>query len=215
MPDRSASIALDPDSVEALNFVLEGCDLVSIVVDPESQLAIVTLNVFGILPEDGVLEEEYPLCLAVHPVGRVAASYVVEGNVQPLDLGSINQVLGEFSWPTIEDWRMIDPPAGIGFKWRDTVSLDMRWSDSEEHLLELWQDNAPLRLFNIALWFDRLYLFDVQLRPVSLEMLTEWQQRLKTAMDASVGSGGGWSRAIPAASPPVSASSVLERINGA
>jgi hypothetical protein len=214
MSDRSASIALDPDSVEALNSVLEGSDLVSCVVDAESRLAVVTLNVFRILPEDGVLEEEYPLCLAVHPVGRVAASHVVEGSVQPLDLGNINTVLSGFSYRDIEDWDIVDPPASMRFKWRDSVSLDMRWGDNEKHLLELWQDDSPLQLFDIALWFDDLYLFDKKLRPVSLEMLAEWQQRLRAAADASVGPGVGVHRSIPAASPPVPVSSVLERIEG-
>ena len=36
-----------------------------------SRLAVVTLNVFWILPQDGLLEEEYPLCLAIHPVGAL------------------------------------------------------------------------------------------------------------------------------------------------
>src|SRR5450759_1727416 len=103
---RAASIALDPDSVEELNSVLEGSDLASCVVDPVSKLAVIALNVFSILPEGGRLEEEYPLCLAVHPVGRVAASHVVGGSVQPLDLADIDQVLNRFSYRTIDDWDL-------------------------------------------------------------------------------------------------------------
>jgi hypothetical protein len=53
MPESSPSIALDPDSVEALNSVFEGSDLVSCQVDPDSRTAIVTPKVFRILPEDG------------------------------------------------------------------------------------------------------------------------------------------------------------------
>jgi len=212
MPDRLTSIPLDPGAIEALNSVLEGSDLVSCVVDPESRLAVITLNVFKILPDDGVLDEEYPLCLAVHPVGRVAASHVEEGSVQPLELENIDQVLSGFSWRDIEDWDMIDPPASYRFTWGDKASLDMRLGDNERHLLELWQDDTPVQLFDIALWFDDLYLLDKKLRPVSLEMLAKWRQRLRAAMDASVGPGEGWSRSIPAASPPVPISSVLERI---
>lgn len=88
----------------------------------------------------------------------------------------------------------------------------MRLGDNERHLLELWQDDTPVQLFDIALWFDDLYLLDKKLRPVSLEMLAKWRQRLRAAMDASVGPGEGWSRSIPAASPPAPISSVLERI---
>jgi hypothetical protein len=213
--EKSTGIALDSDSVEALNTVLEGCDLVSCMVDPDSRLAVATVNVFGILPEDGRLEEEYPLCLAVYPVGRVAASHVVDGEVQPLDLESINQVLSGFSSRDIEDWDLIDPPASLRFKWRDKVGLDVQLGDDQKHLMELWQDDGPIQLFNIGLWFDRLYLFDLKLRSVSLDMLAEWRQRLKVAMDESVGPGGGWSRSIPAPSPPVRLSSVLELIDRA
>jgi hypothetical protein len=81
-------------------------------------------------------------------------------------------------------------------------------------LLELWQDDSPLQLFNIVLWFDHLYLFDKELRPVSLEMLAEWWERLRAAADAFIGPGVGVPRSIPAASPPVPVSSVLERIEG-
>jgi hypothetical protein len=91
----------------------------------------------------------------------------------------------------IEDWDMVDPPASMRFKWGDSVSLDMRWGDNEKHLLELWQDDSPLQLFNIALWFDDLYLFDKELRPVSLEMLAEWREQLRAAADASIGPGEG------------------------
>lgn len=107
---------------------------------------------------------------------------------------------------------MIDPPASYRFNWQDKISLDLRWGDNEAHLLELWQDDAPLQLFDIALWFDNLYLFDQKLRPVSLEMLAAWRQRLKAELYASVGPTDVWSRSIPAASPPVPLSSVLERI---
>ena len=51
--------------------------------------------------------------------------------------------------------------------------------------------DLPVQLFEIALWFDDLYLLDKKLRPVSLEMLAKWRQRLRAAMDASVGPGGG------------------------
>jgi hypothetical protein len=217
MPGKSpgGALPLDPESVETLNSALEGSDLASCVVDPESRLAVITLNVFRILPEDGVLEEEYPLCLAAHPVGRVAASHVVEGSVQPLELGNIDQVLSGFSYRDIEDWDIVDPPASLRFKWRDSVSLDMRWGDNENHFLELWQDDSPLQLFDIALWFDDLYVFDKQLHPVSLEMIAEWRRRLRAAADVSVGPGKGVPRSIPAASPAVPISSVLERIEGA
>lgn len=215
MPEKSAGISLDADSVEMLNSVLQDCDLVSCVFDRDSRLAIVTANVFRILPEDGLVDEEYPLCLAVYPVGRVAASHVVEGEVQPLALESINQVLRGFSYHGIEDWDIIDPPVSLQFKWRDKVSLDARWGDNQEHVMELWQDDAPIQLFNMALWFDRLYVFDMNLRPVSLDMLVEWEERLKVAMHESVGPGGGWSRSIPAPSPPVQLSRVLDLIRDA
>ena len=155
------------------------------------------------------------MCLAVYPVSRVAASHIVEGEVRPLDLEMINGVLREFSYRTIEDWDMIDPRTDQRFKWRDKLSLDIRWGGSEKHLLEFWQDDAPIQEFDIALWFDRLYVFDLKLRPVSLDMLTEWRQRLKVAMDETVGPGGGWSRSVPAPSPPVQLSSVLRLIGDA
>lgn len=212
MPEKVAGIPLDSQAVESLNSALEGSDLVSCVVDPDSRLAVVTLNVYRILPDDGLLEEEYPLCVAVHPVSRIAASHVVEGELQSLDLDMINDALRGFSYRTVEDWDMIDPPVNQRFKWRDKISLDLQWGDSQKHFMELFQDEVPIQEFDIGLWFDNLYLFDLSLRPVSLDMLAEWRQRLKVAMDQSVGPGGGWSRSRPAPSSPVSLSRVLELI---
>jgi len=184
-------------------------------VDPHSRTAVITLNVFRILPEDGILEEEYPLCVVARPVGRAAASLVVDGNVQALDLAGIDSVLSQFSNRTVDDWDIVDPPAAVRFKWRDAVSLDRHWNDNASHFMELWQDDAPQRVLDIGLWFDHLYILDAGLRPVTLPVLTEWRQRLKVAMDAAVGPGAGWSRAIPPASEPVPVARVLERLESA
>jgi hypothetical protein len=225
MARLAESFPLDPSAVSELNGILDGCGLASFATDPSSRLVVVTLN-SKIQPEgsrQGVLR---PLVLALHPVGRIAASYHVvarpagaadgdQGEASPIELSDIDQVIATFSNPWIDDWEFIDPPANVRFAWRDELSLDVGWGDDRAHFLELWQDDGPSHGLNIGVWFDQLYLFDAELRSVGGPELFQWRQRYKDELRrAAARTGSSWVT-TPNTRLQISPADVLERIEGA
>jgi hypothetical protein len=121
--------------VSEFNGILDGCSLASFATDPSSRPVVVTLN-SKIQPEDSAQGVLRPLVLALHPVGRIAASYHVvarpagtadadQGRASPIELSDIDQVIATFSNPWIDDWELIDPPDNIRFAWRDELSLGL------------------------------------------------------------------------------------------
>jgi hypothetical protein len=74
------------------------------------------------------------------------------------------------------------PPEELRFRWRDAVSLDVRWGNEQTHMLELWQDDGPGHTLDLGLWFDNLYLFDSELRRVTSPVLSGWRQRYKAEL---------------------------------
>jgi hypothetical protein len=206
------NVKLDARSTQEINTTLQDCDLLSCQVDKNLRLAVVTLGVFSILPPDGDISEEYPLHVAAYPIGRVAASHVIEGKLQPVELDSIDEILAQYANKEIDDWDILDPPEQFRFQWSDRLSFDRRWDGATEHVLELWQGWNPSNIFNISIWFENIHLFDRHLNSVTLEMLTTWRQNLKEAMDATTAPGQGWRRFVPGTPPPADLTQVAERI---
>jgi hypothetical protein len=178
---------LDAASREVLNRALEDCDLASCVVDAAARTAVVTFYLTSILPEDGLLQEAYPLCLVARPVGRVAVRHSIGGQVQPVRMDGIDGVLDQFAIKYMDDWDIVDPPEQYRQRWSGQVSLDTRLGDEDQHVIELWQDELPQRGLDIAVWFERLYVLDRELNPVTPAMLSAWRQRWS---DAAIALGG-------------------------
>jgi hypothetical protein len=217
----AVSYPLDARSLSELNTILNGSDLASCVADPSSRVALVTLNA-AVLPEGWRPQVLYPLVIALHPVGRVAASHRVSNpptaaarggpaSLRPLALPDLDQVIGTFASHWIYDWDPIDPPEEVRFRWRDAISLDAQWGHERAHMLDLWQDDGPGHTLDLGLWFDNLYLFDAELRSVTSAVLAGWRRRYEEELRRGAAGGGtSWvtSPAVVRASPDA----VLERI---
>lgn len=195
----SADLDLDPDQCGRLNTILDGCFWNSVLVDRSARIGVVILELVGVFFEGQPAGRSYPAILACCPVSRAAASYQVDGKIIPLDLEDLNSALREFNFNEIDDWDIVDPPTRQRFKWRKQLSLDVNISDhAGRHMLELWQDENPFQSLDLAIWFDRLFLFNVDLRPISLS-------DLEGARKARIESGKdlGWERANNMSLPDV------------
>jgi hypothetical protein len=208
---QAPAFPLDVASREVLNRALEDCDLASCVVDEAARTAVVTFYVTSILPEDGSLEEAYPLCMVARPVGRVAARHSIGGQVQPVRLDDIDSVLDQFTIKYMDDWDIVDPPKEYRQRWTGQASLDTRLGDEEQHLIELWQDELPQHGLDIAVWFDRLYVLDRELNPVTPAMISTWRQRWSDAAIAFAGPRKSVSINMPQGRPSLDLTAVLAR----
>jgi hypothetical protein len=215
---------LDPESIRALRSVLDEPDLASCIVDPVAQLAIVTLNVTGILPVGWHPEEMYPLHLVLHPLGRIMVSHrkrehpFDEGGagpyrLQPVELSDIDQVISGFTYHAIEDSDLIDPIEDPRLQRGGDLSLDVQLGDQQAHMLEMWQDDEPVQLLEIGLWFDRIYLLDAEFESVTIPILEQWKQRRRDSVDAGSGVKPPWSLTGPGHKLP-SPADMLARIEG-
>ena len=214
---------LEPESLSELNTVLHSCDLLSFSADQPGRLAVITLAV-EVLPPEWPPTIWYPLVLALHPVGRIAASHRVGDStagrpsgephiVRPMQLPDVNQVISTFSTHWIDDWDPIDPPVGFRFEWRDQLSLDAQWGGERAHYLELWQDDGPTQTLDIGVWFGQLYLLDADLRPIDRPALTAWSQRYDAEMARLHAAAGGRSVGVTSPPPPqIRSADVLQRL---
>jgi hypothetical protein len=133
----------------------------------------------------------YPLHVVLHPLGRVAVSHRVRDRpaagsngedaytVRQVDLDALDHVIGTFPYRTVEDSDLIDGHADDYLSSQAQLSLDLRWPEHRSHVLGLWLDDAPRQLLDIGLWFERLYLLDAALNPVSLELLALWRRNFR------------------------------------
>jgi hypothetical protein len=202
---------LDAAAREVLNRALEDCDLASCVVDTAARTAVVTFYVTSILPEDGSVHEAYPLRLVARPVGRVAARHSIDGQVQPVRLDDIDDVLDQFAIKYMDDWDIVDPPQEYRQRWAGQVSIDTRLGDEDQHLIELWQDEPPQHGLDIAVWFGQLFVLDRELNPVTPAMISAWRQRWSDAAIAFAGPRKSVSVRMPEGRPALDLTAVLAR----
>jgi hypothetical protein len=200
-------ISLDAEQRERLNSVLEGCFWNACFVDQKARIGASFVELIGVHFEDQRIGDAYPVVLVCYPVQRVAASYQVGGEVRPLRIDDINSALQDFVFKEIDDWDLVDPPPEKRFLWREKLSLDAHLGegDKDSHLLEMWQDEIPFQTFNLALWFQRIFLFDAKLDPLTLPDLEAARERGKRVADR------GWLRT--GAVPPLNMDALLARIS--
>jgi hypothetical protein len=207
----TSAFPLDAASREVLNRALEDSDLASCVVDAATRTAVVVFYVTSILPEDGSLEEAYPLCLVARPVGRVAVRHSIGGQVRPISLDGIDSVLDQFAVKYMDDWDIVDPPEQYRQRWAGEVSLDTLLGDEDQHLIELWQDELPQHGLDIAVWFDQLYVLDRELNPATPAIISAWTQRWSDAATALAGPSKSVSIRMPQGRPSLDLTAVLAR----
>lgn len=202
------NLNLDAEQRDRLNSILDGCFWNACFVDEKTRVGISVIELVGVQFEDQRIGDAYPLILVCHPVQRVAASYLVDGEVRSLHVDDINSALQEFSFKEIDEWDIIDPPPGKQFRWREKLSLDVRLgAGSEEvHILEMWQDDSPFRTLDLAFWFRQLFLFNEKLNPITLQDLETAQERGKLVADR----GWLWKGVVP----PLSVDAILAKISG-
>jgi hypothetical protein len=178
-------ISLDAEQRERLNSILDGCFWDACFVDEGVRIGVAAVELIGVHFADQQIGDAYPVLLVSYPVQRVAASYEVDGRIRQLRVDDINSTLQEFSFREIDDWDLIDPPSVRRFLWHERLSLDSRLGEADEnsHVLEMWQDDSPFQTFNLSLWFQRMFLFDANLNPLTLADLEAAQERGKNVAD--------------------------------
>jgi len=213
MSNQSVSaFPLDVASREVLNGALLDCDLASFVVDAAARTAVVGFYTTSILPEGGLLQEAYPLFLVARPVGRVAARHILDNEVLPVRLDDIDAALDQFAIKYMDDWDIVDPPEQYRLRWTgQELSLDDRFGEEGLHVIELWQDELPRHGLDIGVWFDRLYVLDRELNPVTPGMITAWRQRWHHEAVALAGPRKGVSVNMPQERPSLDLPVVLAR----
>jgi hypothetical protein len=201
---------LDAASRTVLNEALLDCDLASFVVDEAARTAVIGFYATGVLPEGGLVQEAYPLFLVARPVGRIAARHTIDGAVLPVRLEDIDAALGQFTVRYMDDWDIVDPPAEYRLRWTgQQLSLDARFGADDLHVIELWQDELPRQGIDIGVWFDRLYVLDHQLKPVTPGLITGWRRRWHEAATAVAGPRKGVSITMPQEKPALDLAAVL------
>jgi hypothetical protein len=207
-----SSFPLDAASREVLNEALLDCDLMSCVVDAAAQTAVVSFYLTGILPEGGLLQEAEPLFLVARPAGRIAVRHTLDGEVLPVGLDGIDAVLDQFAVKFMDDWDVVDPPKEERLRWTGgQLSLDERFGDEDQHVIELWQDERPRHGLDIGVWFSQLYVLDRQLNPVSPAMISAWRQRWDDDAIALAGPRKSVSIDIPRERPMLDLAAVINR----
>ena len=205
-----SAFPLDIASRQVLNQALLDSDLVSFVVNAAARTAVASFYVTSILPEGGLLQEAYPLFLVARPVGRIAARHTVDDEVLPVRLDHIDAVLDQFATKYMDDWDIVDPPKEYRLRWTgQQLSLDARFGEEDQHVIELWQDELPRRSLDIGVWFGQLYVLDRELNPVTPAMITAWRQRWHHGAIAVAGPRKGVSVEVPQESPPLDLAAVL------
>jgi hypothetical protein len=180
------AIDLGAEGRNRLNPILDGCFWNACFIDEQARMGIVVVELVGVSFEDQRRGDAYPVVMACYPVSRVAASYKVNGLVRALDLRDINAALHEFSSKEVDDWDIIDPPADQRFLWQQDLSLDVSLSGSlgtrtQEHFLELWQDDGSLQSLSFGLWFCNLFLFDGHMNALTLDGLERARKKRQEA----------------------------------
>jgi hypothetical protein len=175
-------IDLSAEGRSRLNQILDGCFWNAGFVDEQARIGIVAVELVGVSFEGQRRSDAYPIVMACHPVSRVAASYKVDGVVRPLDLRDINAAVHEFSFKEIDDWDIIDPPTNQRFRWQKDLSIDKSLNGSSEaraqmHFLEMWQYDGSSQSFDLALWFQNLFLFDAHMNTLTLSDLEEARKK--------------------------------------
>jgi hypothetical protein len=161
-----ASLELAAQGRRRLNALLDGCFWNACYFDVEDQIGAVVVELVGVQVKQYPPQHAFPVLMVGYPVSRIAASWKRGGKIQRFDLEDVNSVLHEFSANEIDDWDIIDPPEDQRFRWREDLSLDVTLEGSEDHMLEMWQDEEPFQTFDMAFWFKHLFLFDMSLRPL-------------------------------------------------
>jgi hypothetical protein len=208
----NSDFPLDTASRDVLNEALLDCDLASFVVDAAARTAVASFYVTGILPEGGLLQEAYPLFLVARPVGRIAVRHTLDDEVLPVRLDDIDAVLDQFSIRYMDDWDIVDPPAEQRLRWTgQQLSLDTSFGAEDLHVIELWQDERPRHGLDIGVLFDRLYVLDRELNPVTPAMITAWKQRWHDEAIAVAGSRKGVSIDVPQERPSLDLAAALVR----
>ena len=188
--DGGTAIDLSPERRGRLNSILDGCFWNACFIDEQARMGIVIVELVGVLFEGQRMGDAYPVVMICYPVCRVAASYKVDGSLRALDLRDINTALHDFSFKEIDDWDIIDPPASQRFRWRKDLSLDVNLGEcADTHILEMWQDDGSFQTFNLAIWFQKLFLFDAHLNPLTLDDLERARRKRR-----EVNSDLGWRR---------------------
>jgi hypothetical protein len=190
-------ISLEAAQRDRLNSILDGCFWNACFVDEKARIGVSVIELIGVQFEDQRIGDAYPVVLVCYPVQRVAASYQVDGEVRPLHIDDINPALQEFTFKEIDDWDIVDPPSEMRFRWREKLSLDARLSegDKDSHILEMWQDDNPFQHFNLAVWFQRMFLFNARLNPLTLPDLEAARERGKHKHVAD--RGWLWTNTVP------------------
>jgi hypothetical protein len=190
-----SNLSLDAERRDQLNSILDGCFWNACFVDEKARIGVSVVELVGVQFEDQRVGNAYPVILVCYPMQRVAASYQVDGEVRSLHMDDINSALQEFTFKEIDDWDLVDPPAEKRFLWREKLSLDARLGaeDKEVHILEMWQDDSPFQTFNLAFWFQRLFIFNAKLNPLTLWDLETARERGKHVAQH----GWLWTGAIP------------------
>jgi hypothetical protein len=212
MEVEAVAIDLSSQARDRLNSMLDGCFLNACYVDRHTGLGIAVLELTGVAVAGQRFGDAYPIVLAAYPVARIAVSFQVDGAVRELGLDDINVALQEFNFKEIDDWDIIDPPMDQRFRWADRLSFDSDLGRGKaEHFLELWQDESPSQVLDIAMWFQGLFIFDINLNTLTLEDLEEARERSERLRSVQVRDLG-WLRT--GVMPSFSSQEVVEKISG-
>lgn len=148
------------EQLAGLNVALNEARLLSLDLDLVRRVASIELSVLT-LPELGPPLNDPRIQLWLFPVGRVGASMVnSDGEVRPLAIGQLSDIVRSFGGAPIYGWEFFDPPETNLASWSDRLSLNVRLDQtSMNHRLHLFQEDGQ-RTLDVCVWFDGLELRD-------------------------------------------------------
>lgn len=153
---------------EGLGIALKEATVLGVEVDVPAREVGVTLQVLT-FPEDGPPPSDSRVLLALHPVGRVAASLRhglwndAAATVEPFPIESLFDVVRSFQGCDIYGWEFFDTADDDFNTWAGRLSLDWQsGSDGLAHTLNLFQEGADKgqrRHLDLRLWFDDMTIY--------------------------------------------------------
>jgi hypothetical protein len=148
---------------------LEAARLIDLEVDPERRRVTLTLDVLALPLGDEPTSSELPVAITLHPVGRIAASLMIDDwrdpELVPFEIDQLPERAASFGGLDIIGWggrfgdfldiREDDTAAFAG--WKDQLSLDWRAGPAGvSHTLEISQEEIDRRHLHIRFWFDEI-----------------------------------------------------------
>lgn len=162
---------------DGLNYALNEASIIGLDFNAGQQTVYVTFYPIAI-QQDGTIPNDNRFLFAFRNVGRLASSLTIDKDTKAIkfDPDQLADKMSEYKNEQIYGWEFIDNGDAIFKSWKDNKSFDLVITTEfdKQHTIDLFQEDKLSReTIDLRIWFDRLDIFDSNLKPFDIQTFIE------------------------------------------